>query len=36
MQFGRTYEEFTVGDVYRHWPGKTVTETTTTFSLCSP
>ena len=26
MQFGRTYEEFTVGDVYRHWPGKTVTE----------
>lgn len=26
MQFGRTFEEFTVGDVYRHWPGKTVTE----------
>ena len=26
MQFGRTYEEFEVGDVYRHWPGKTVTE----------
>jgi acyl dehydratase len=26
MQFGRTYEEFTVGDVYKHWPGKTVTE----------
>lgn len=26
MQFGRTYEEFHVGDVYRHWPGKTITE----------
>jgi acyl dehydratase len=26
MQFGRTYEEFEVGAVYRHWPGKTVTE----------
>ncbi len=26
MQFGRTFGEFTVGDVYRHWPGKTVTE----------
>ena len=26
MQFGRTYEEFDVGAVYRHWPGKTVTE----------
>jgi acyl dehydratase len=26
MQFGRTFEEFTAGDVYRHWPGKTVTE----------
>jgi acyl dehydratase len=26
MQFGRTFEEFTVGDLYRHWPGKTVTE----------
>ena len=26
MQFGRYYEEFEVGDVYRHWPGKTVTE----------
>jgi acyl dehydratase len=24
--FGRTYEEFEVGDVYRHWPGKTITE----------
>ena len=25
-QFGRYYEDFTVGDVYKHWPGKTVTE----------
>ena len=26
MQFGRSYEEFDVGAVYKHWPGKTVTE----------
>ncbi len=26
MQFGRYYEEFEVGAVYQHWPGKTVTE----------
>jgi acyl dehydratase len=26
MRFGRCYEEFEVGAVYRHWPGKTVTE----------
>jgi acyl dehydratase len=26
MQFGRFFEEFEVGAVYRHWPGKTVTE----------
>jgi acyl dehydratase len=25
MQFGRYYEEFEVGAIYRHWPGKTVT-----------
>lgn len=24
--FGRYLEEFQAGDVYRHWPGKTVTE----------
>ena len=24
--FGRYLEDFAVGDVYRHWPGKTVTE----------
>jgi acyl dehydratase len=26
MRFGRTFEEFEVGAVYKHWPGKTVTE----------
>lgn len=25
-RFGRYYEEFAVGDVYRHWPGRTLTE----------
>ena len=24
--FGRHYEDFDIGDVYRHWPGKTITE----------
>jgi acyl dehydratase len=24
--FGRYFEEFEPGDVYRHWPGKTITE----------
>ncbi|MDA8077078.1 MAG: MaoC family dehydratase, partial [Actinomycetota bacterium] len=24
--FGRCFEDFVVGDVYRHWPGKTITE----------
>jgi acyl dehydratase len=24
--FGRHLEDFTVGDVYKHWPGKTITE----------
>ena len=24
--FGRHFEDFEIGDVYRHWPGKTVTE----------
>ena len=24
--FGRYYEDFEPGDVYRHWPGKTITE----------
>jgi len=26
MEFGRRYEEFEVGAIYRHWPAKTVTE----------
>ncbi|HEX5401236.1 MAG TPA: MaoC family dehydratase [Pseudonocardiaceae bacterium] len=26
VRFGRYYEEFEVGAVYKHWPGKTVTE----------
>jgi acyl dehydratase len=26
MRFGRYFEEFEIGAVYRHWPGKTVTE----------
>lgn len=25
MQGGRHYEEFTVGDTYKHWPGRTIT-----------
>ena len=24
--FGRLFEDFEVGDVYKHWPGKTITE----------
>lgn len=26
MPFGRTFEEFEVGAVYKHWPGRTITE----------
>ena len=26
LQFGRFFEEFEVGAIYKHWPGKTVTE----------
>ena len=25
-RFGRRLEEFVVGDVYRHWPGRTITQ----------
>jgi acyl dehydratase len=25
MQFGRYLDDFEVGDVYKHWPGKTIT-----------
>jgi acyl dehydratase len=24
--FGRHFDDFEIGDVYRHWPGKTITE----------
>ena len=24
--FGRALEDFEIGDIYRHWPGKTITE----------
>lgn len=24
--FGRLYEDFEVGDIFKHWPGKTITE----------
>ncbi|HBF87363.1 MAG TPA: dehydratase [Bacteroidales bacterium] len=26
IPFGRYFEEFEIGDVYKHWPGKTITE----------
>src|SRR2546421_11672931 len=26
MQFGRCYEEFEVGALYKHWPRRTITE----------
>jgi acyl dehydratase len=26
MGFGKCFEEFTVGDIYRHWPGRTLCE----------
>lgn len=26
MQFGRYLEEFKEGDIYKHWPGRTITE----------
>ena len=24
---GRYFEDFNVGDIYEHWPGRTITET---------
>jgi len=36
MEFGRFYEEFEVGAVYKHWPGRTITEyDNTLFALLS-
>ena len=26
MAYGRYFEEFTVGEIIRHWPGRTITE----------
>jgi acyl dehydratase len=28
---GRSYEDFAVGDVYRHWPGRTISEADNTW-----
>jgi acyl dehydratase len=34
MPFGRYFEEFEIGDVFQHWPGRTITEADNTwFSL---
>jgi acyl dehydratase len=36
MEFGRYYEEFEVGAIYKHWPGRTITEyDNTLFALLS-
>jgi acyl dehydratase len=29
--YGRSYEDFAVGDVYRHWPGRTISEADNTW-----
>jgi acyl dehydratase len=31
MAYGRYFEEFTVGQVLKHWPGRTITETDCTW-----
>ena len=36
MTFGRYYDEFQVGAIYRHWPGRTITDyDNTAFALLS-
>ena len=36
MSFGRYYEEFEIGAIYKHWPGRTITEHDNTwFALLS-
>jgi acyl dehydratase len=36
VEFGRYYEEFEVGALYKHWPGRTITEyDNTLFALLS-
>jgi acyl dehydratase len=31
VAYGRFYEDFTVGEVIKHWPGRTITETDNTW-----
>jgi acyl dehydratase len=31
MSYGRWFEEFTVGEVIKHWPGRTITEADSTW-----
>jgi acyl dehydratase len=31
MAYGRYFEDFTVGEVIKHWPGRTITEADTTW-----
>ena len=31
MAYGRYFEEFTVGDIFKHWPGRTITESDCTW-----
>ena len=34
MKFGRFYDEIKIGDIYKHWPGRTISEADNTwFSL---
>ena len=34
MKFGRFYDEIEIGDIYKHWPGRTISEADNTwFSL---
>ena len=36
MTYGRWFEEFEIGAVYKHWPGRTITEyDNTSFALLS-
>jgi len=36
MEFGRYYEDFEIGAIYKHWPGRTITEyDNTLFALMS-
>ena len=36
MKYGRFYEEFSIGNLYKHWPGRTINEADNVwFSLLS-